>query len=80
MASTEYATNDEIRMKAGFEKATNLEDKYVVTARRDAVKEINAACSALYAVPFDPVPGKIRTLTIKIAAYPLKCDAFGSPP
>lgn len=72
MAAVEYATNDEIRMKAGFEKATNLEDKYIVAARRDAVNEINAACSALYAVPFDPVPGKLKTMTIKITAYSLK--------
>lgn len=78
MALIPYATIEEIRMKAGFEKASNLDDRHVRAARRDAQAEIDAALGGLYTVPFLPneVPEKIRTLTIKLAAYTLKYDAF----
>lgn len=72
-----YAKSIDIRMKAGFEKATNLSDRYVWAARRAAQSEIDAALQHRYSVPFNPVPEKIRTLTIKIAAYTLKNDAYG---
>lgn len=77
MPTINYATVEDIRMKAGFEKATNLADRYVTAARRDAQAEIDTACANLYDVPFNPVPEKIATLTIKLAAYTLKHDAFG---
>lgn len=73
----EYALIADIRMKAGFEKAGNLDDRYVKAALRDAQAEIDAACADLYDVPFNPVPEKIATLTIKLAAYTLKQDAYG---
>jgi phage gp36-like protein len=72
-----YATIEDIRMKAGFEKATNLADRHVQAARRAAQSEIDAALGNSYTVPFNPVPEKIRTLTIKLAAYSLKHDAYG---
>ena len=72
-----YCEIEDIRMKAGFEKATNLADRYVRDARRDAQAEINSALRDRYTVPFTPVPEKIRTLTIKLAAYTLKHDAIG---
>ena len=74
---TYYCKIEDIRMKAGFEKATNLDDRYVRAARRNAQAELDAACSGLYTVPFTPVPEKIRTLSVKLAAYSLKHDAFG---
>ena len=64
-------------MKAGFEKAVNLEEKYVTAARRAAQTEIDAALKVRFTVPFSPVPDKVRELTIKIAAYSLKQDAYG---
>lgn len=76
MAAVDYATIEDIRMKAGFEKATNLADRYVVAARKAAYDEINAALGNSFTVPFSPVPSKINTLTIKLAAYTLKHDAF----
>lgn len=72
-----YATIEDIRMKAGFEKASNLADRHVREARREAQAEIDAALGGSYTVPFVPVPEKIRTLTIKLAAYSLKQDAYG---
>ena len=77
MADLFYATTEEIRMKAGFEKAGNLADRYVQAARRDAQAEIDAALSHRYTVPFNPVPSKVNELTIKLAAYSLKQDAYG---
>lgn len=71
-----YATIEDIRMKAGFEKATNLADRYVRAARAQAQAEINGALSDAYTVPFVPVPDKIKQLTIKLAAYTLKYDAY----
>ena len=75
--TTYYCTVEDIRMKAGFEKATNLADRYVSAARRNAQAEIDNALSDSFTVPFTPVPEKIRTLTIKLAAYSLKHDAYG---
>lgn len=75
--TSRYATIEDIRMKAGFEKATNLADRYVQAARRNAQAVIDSKLSGKYTVPFDPVPERIRQLTIKIAAYSLKQDAFG---
>ena len=63
-------------MKAGFEKASNLADRHVQAARRDAQAEIDSALGNAYTVPFTPVPEKIRELTIKLAAYSLKWDAY----
>lgn len=77
MSTQNYALINDIRMKAGFEKATNLDDRYVRAARRAAQDEIDGALSGLYATPFSPVPEKISSLTIKVAAYMLKQDAFG---
>ena len=74
---TTYATLEDIRMKAGFEKASNLADRHVREARRSAQAEIDSALAIRYTVPFVPVPEKIRTLTIKLAAYTLKHDAYG---
>lgn len=71
-----YCEIEDIRMKAGFEKATNLADRYVQAARRNAQAEIDAALGKRFTVPFNPVPEKIRTLTIKLAAYSLKWDAY----
>ena len=75
--TVKYCQIEDIRQKAGFEKAPNLTDRYVQAARRDAQAEINAALRDRYTVPFTPVPEKIRTLTIKLAAYTLKHDAIG---
>lgn len=77
MASLFYASIEEIRMKAGFEKATNLADRYVQAARRDAQAEIDSALASRFTTPFAPVPEKIHQLTIKLAAYTLKHDAYG---
>ncbi|WP_166792650.1 phage protein Gp36 family protein [Cryobacterium algoricola] len=77
MTTINYATIEDIRMKAGFEKATNLADRHVQAARREAQAEIDAALGTRYTVPFVLVPEKIRTLTIKLAAYSLKYDAYG---
>jgi phage gp36-like protein len=71
-----YATIEDIRMKAGFEKASNLADRHVREARRAAQAEIDSALGASFTVPFAVVPEKIRTLTIKLAAYSLKQDAY----
>lgn len=71
-----YATIEDIRMKAGFEKAANLADRHVQAARRDAQAEIDSALGNAYTVPFTPVPEKIRELTIKLAAYSLKWDVY----
>src|SRR6218665_3778562 len=77
MAGPFYATIEEIRMKAGFEKAVNLADRYVRDARRAAQAKIDSKLNTKYTVPFNPVPERIRQLTIKIAAYSLKHDAYG---
>lgn len=71
-----YCTVEDIRMKAGFEKAANLADRHVQAARRDAQAEVDSALGNAYTVPFTPVPEKIRELTIKLAAYSLKWDAY----
>ncbi|MFC7945273.1 phage protein Gp36 family protein [Microbacterium oxydans] len=71
-----YCEIEDIRMKAGFEKASNLADRHVQAARRAAQAEIDSALGNAYTVPFTPIPEKIRELTIKLAAYSLKHDAF----
>lgn len=72
-----YCTVEDIRMKAGFEKAANLADRHVQAARRNAQAVVDSKLNKHYTVPFNPVPERIRQLTLKIAAYSLKQDAYG---
>ncbi|MCO4274269.1 DUF1320 domain-containing protein [Pseudarthrobacter sp. HLT3-5] len=72
-----YASLSEIRVEAGFENALNLKDSTVEQQRRAAETEINASLSGVYTVPFSPVPGIVRTLTIQLAAALLQVNAYG---
>lgn len=72
-----YASISEIRVEAGFENALNLKDSTIDLHRRAAETEINAALSGAYTVPFAPVPGIIRTLTIQLASAMLLIQAYG---
>lgn len=69
-----YASLTAIRKAAGFQNAYNLADSLVDEARRQAQSEINSALGAHYAVPFNPTPEIIRTLTIQLAAALLKLN------
>lgn len=74
---THYASLSEIRNEAGFKHATNLGDSDIEQQRRAAETEINAALSGAYTVPFSPVPGRVRTLTIQLASALLLANAYG---
>lgn len=69
-----YCSLRDIREKAGALQAHNLPDTTVSQCRTDAQNEINAALRNVYGkkVPFNPVPGQIKTLTIQLAAALLK--------
>ena len=70
-----YASLSAIRKEAGFDNAYNLADSAVEEARRQAQSDINSALARRYPVPFDPVPEKIRTLTIRLGAAILRRNA-----
>lgn len=73
-----YCSLREIREEAGFLEAHNLKDTLVDQCRSNAQNEINAALRNVYGdkVPFNPVPGLIKTLTIKLAAVYLLQSAY----
>ncbi|WP_425005770.1 phage protein Gp36 family protein [Mycolicibacterium sp. S3B2] len=71
-----YASLTEIRKEAGFENAHNLSDTVVDQQRRIAESEINGALGGRYTVPFSPVPDRIHTLTIQLAAALLMAHAY----
>ena len=73
-----YCSLREIREEAGFLNATNLRDTLVAQCRTNAQNEINSALRNVYGmkVPFNPVPGPIRTLTIQLAAAFLLESAY----
>lgn len=60
------ALSPETLAEAGPEILSRLEKSI-----RDATDEINGYCQARYPVPFNPVPGIIRKLTVDIALYNL---------
>jgi hypothetical protein len=73
-----YASISEIRVKAGFQNAYNLNDTKVDQCRRIAEAEINASLANTYTTPFTrPVPAEINALTIQLAAGLLLLDAYG---
>lgn len=67
-----YASLTDIRKQAGFENARNLADSRVEEARRQAQSIINSSLSQRFTTPFNPVPEKVRTLTIQLAAALLR--------
>lgn len=73
-----YCSLREIREEAGFLDATNLRDTMVSQCRSNAQNEINSALRNVYGkkVPFTPVPGAIKTLTIQLAAAYLLQSAY----
>ena len=73
-----YCSLREIREEAGALQATTLPDTTVALCRTNAQNEINAALRNVYGkkVPFNPVPGQIKTLTIQLAAALLKQIRF----
>ncbi|NIL77113.1 hypothetical protein RhoFasB10_03251 [Rhodococcus sp. B10] len=73
-----YCSLREIREEAGFLDATNLRDTMVEQCRTNAQNEINSALRNVYGkkVPFNPVPGAIKTLTIQLAAAYLLQSAY----
>lgn len=73
-----YCSLREIREEAGFLDAHNLKDTLVDQCRSNAQNEINAGLRNVYGtkVPFNPVPGLIKTLTIKLAAAYLLQSAY----
>lgn len=73
-----YCSLRDIREKAGALQAHNLPDTTVFQCRTDAQNEINTALRNVYGkkVPFNPVPGQIKTLTIQLAAAFLKQIRF----
>lgn len=73
-----YCSLREIREEAGALQAHNLADTTVAQCRTNAQNEINAGLRNVYGkkVPFNPVPGQIRTLTIQLAAALLKQIRF----
>lgn len=73
-----YCSLREIREEAGALQAYNLPDTTVAQCRTNAQNEINAALRNVYGkkVPFNPVPGQIKTLTIQLAAALLKQIRF----
>jgi hypothetical protein len=73
-----YASISEIRVEAGFEHAHNLKDATIDQQRRAAEAELNASLSGAYTVPFSPVPGIVKTLTIQLASALLLESAYGN--
>lgn len=71
-----YASLTEIRKESGFDNALNLSDVVIDQQRRIAESEINAALGGKYTVPFTPVPERIHTLTIQLAAALLVANAY----
>lgn len=71
-----YASLSEIRKEAGFDNALNLSDTVIDQQRRIAESEINGALGGKYTVPFAPVPERIHTLTIQLAAALLVANAY----
>ncbi|MFI2837544.1 phage protein Gp36 family protein [Mycolicibacterium sp. PDY-3] len=71
-----YASLTEIRKEAGFDNALNLADTVIDQQRTIAESEINAALGGRYTVPFVPVPDRIHTLTIQLAAALLVANAY----
>ena len=73
-----YCSLREIREEAGALNALNLPDTTVAQCRSNAQNEINAGLRNVYGdkVPFNPVPGQIKTLTIQLAAALLKSIRF----
>lgn len=73
-----YCSLREIREEAGALQAYNLPDTTVAQCRTNAQNEINASLRNVYGqkVPFNPVPGQIKTLTIQLAAAFLKQIRF----
>lgn len=71
-----YASLTDIRKEAGFDNALNLSDVVIDQQRRIAESEINAALGGKYTVPFTPVPERIHTLTIQLAAVLLVANAY----
>ncbi|MEW1951036.1 hypothetical protein AB0280_17515 [Pseudarthrobacter sp902506025] len=72
-----YASIGDIRQVAGLQNAVNLADRSVELWRGVAEAEINSALAGSYAVPFNPAPAIVKSLTLELAAALLLVDAFG---
>lgn len=74
-----YATLDDIRSAAGFEKNQNITDPYIDSFRRSAQDQINGKLAGIYVVPFAaPVNNFITQITKSLAAGHIKLDQFGN--
>lgn len=73
-----YCSLREIREEAGALHAYTLPDTTVAQCRSNAQNEINASLRNVYGkkVPFNPVPGAVKTLTIQLAAALLRKIRF----
>lgn len=73
-----YATLDDIRSAAGFEKNYNISDSYIDGFRRSAQDQVNGSLAGVYVLPFTtPINGFINRITIQLAAGQIKLDQFG---
>lgn len=75
-----YCTIDDLRSQSSNEvlirctddEGTGEIDQAIIDEKiNDAQMEIDSYCRAQYPVPFDPVPGLIRKLTVDITLYNL---------
>ena len=83
-----YSTQDDILnqldedtlIQLTDDEGTGAVDTDVVTrAIADADATIDAYCQGRYLVPLDPVPGKIRQISVDIAVYNLFSRRRGAP-
>ena len=65
-------SSDEVLVRCTDDEGTGEIDQAIIDEKiNDAQMEIDSYCRAQYSVPFDPVPGLIRKLTVDITLYNL---------
>ena len=65
-------SSDEVLIRCTDDEGTGEIDQAIIDEKiNDAQMEIDSYCRAQYPVPFDPVPGLIRKLTVDITLYNL---------
>ena len=65
-------SSEDVLIRCTDDEGTGVIDQAIITEKiNDAQMEIDSYCRAQYPVPFDPVPGLIRKLTVDITLYNL---------
>lgn len=65
-------SSEDVLIRCTDDEGTGVIDQAIITEKiNDAQMEIDSYCRAQYPVPFDPVPGLIRKLTVDLTLYNL---------